>query len=902
MFNLLKYKGPLRPLTIRETLHKIERGIIKFSRRNDSTQTPSLPHSADVVIIGGGSAGCSTLFHLAKRGVKAVLLEKAKVTAGETWHSAGLILQMRMSDMEIQLRSATKSLLCSLEEETGLDPKWTNNGAIYLARSKIRMDEYKRMSTLAKNFDIETHLLSPEETKKLFPLLDLSLIEGSLYCPSDGVVDPTAYCQALYSYALKAGSQVIENCPVTKIITGKSAFGYKQVEGIATPFGEIRTKCVVNASGAWSGKIAQMAGLDVPTIPLLHAYVVSSPMNLPGNLPNIKDSDGRVYFRVKGDTMCVGGFEHNPILLDQLSGAFELYDLDWKVFDAHMQHAVEIVPDFETAGIKTTVCGTETFTPDLKPLMGEDPRLLGFFHMCGFNASGVVMSGGCGEQLAKWIIEGRPEFHMYSYDIRRFTPEQLENKTWARERSHESYVNNYKIVYPHEDPLAGRNLKQDPFYEELLVAGAVYEQAQGYERPGWFNPNGYSPVPPYDWYGAYGHPRNLDKRYLNLLKGDKTFGFSKHHLAIGSECLACREQVVMMDFSYFCKMYMVGPDTQKAADWLFTQNTNVPIDQIVYTCLLNERGGIEADLMAVPITPGTGTMANPIFKGRGLYIVAGGASASQTKAHIMSVIKKEGFQVDIADFSSKVGLLAIQGPASRELLQNLVDCDLRDDMFPYKTSRIIKLAGIEVRAMRTSFVGELGWEIHVPEHACIPVYLALWEVGRNYGLRHAGYRALYSLCSEKGYRLWNSDVRVDDNPVEAGLDYTCRSDGNYLGKPAIEAALKEGIKKRHVFITIEDAIPMYGMETIWRNGEIVGYLRRGEYGFSLGCSIAQGYIRCPSGENITTDFIESGQYEVEILGVRRKANVHLKSPFDPDNKRLQGIYDEPLPVRQNFEQ
>ncbi|XP_014291636.1 sarcosine dehydrogenase, mitochondrial [Halyomorpha halys] len=904
MLKLLRYKGSLRPLTTKDLWLNFEKDVLKTQQRHQSTEIPALPESADVVIIGGGSAGCNTLYQLSKRGVKAVLLEKAKVTAGETWHSAGLILQMRMSDTEMQLRSATKNLLGVLQEETGVDPKWVNNGAIYLARSKVRMDEYKRMSTLAKNFNIETHLLSPAETKDLFPLLDTALIQGALYCPSDGVVDPTAFCQALNTAAINGGAEIIENCPVTKIITGKSQFGYKQVEGVQTPFGTIKTKCIVNATGAWAGKLSQMAGLDVPIVPLLHAYVVSSPMqSITRTLPNVKDSDGSIYFRVKGDSLCVGGFEHNPIFLDQLSEdhAFELFELDWKVFDAHMQNAIDLVPQFETAGIKTTVCGTETFTPDLKPLIGEDPRLLGFYHMCGFNASGVVLSGGCGEQLAKWIIHGRPDFHMYRYDIRRFTPEQMVNKAWAKERCHESYVNNYKIIYPHDEPLAGRNLKQDPFYEELLVAGAVYEELQAYERPGWFNPQGYCPIPAYDWYGAYGTPKNLDKRYITLLKGDKTFGFSKHHLVIGSECLACREQVAMMDFSYFCKLYMIGPDTQRAADWLFTADTDVPFDQVVYTCLLNDSAGIEADLTVVPIRPGTGTMANPIFKGRGMYIVAGGASASQTRAHIMSVIKKKGFKVDITDFSSQVGLLSIQGPASRELLQNLVDCDLSDANFPYKTSRIIKLAGIEVRAMRTSYVGELGWEIHVPEHACIPVYLALWEVGRNYGLRHAGYRALYSLCSEKGYRLWNSDVRVDDNPVEAGLDYTCRSEGDYLGKKALDEVLQNGIKKRHVFITVTDSIPLYGMETIWRNGEIVGYLRRGEYGFSLGCSIAQGYVRCPNGENVTTEFIESGDYEVEVLGVRHKAQIHLKSPFDPENKRLQGIYDDPLPVRQSFE-
>ncbi|XP_014248912.1 sarcosine dehydrogenase, mitochondrial [Cimex lectularius] len=900
MLKILKNKAGLRPLTHSDIISK-HFPALSFVNYNstDVRATAPLPDSADVVIIGGGSAGCNTLYQLSKRGLKAVLLERAQVTAGETWHSAGLIMQMRANDIEIQLRSTTKNLLASLQEETGIDPGWHNNGGLYIARSKIRLDEYKRMSTLAKNFGIETSILTPDETKDLFPLIDKEKVFGSLYCPSDGVVDPTAYCKALTTAAINHGGQVIEHCPVTKIIIGKSQYGYKQVEGVVTNDGVVKTKYLVNSTGAWAGELAQMAGLQLPIVSLKHAYVVSNPMSSVVGLPNVRDSDGRIYFRVKGDTLCVGGFEHNPIMLDKMPDdhAFDLFELDWKVFEAHMQRACEMVPCFETAGIKTTVCGSESFTPDLKPLLGEDPRLNGFFHSCGYNAAGVVLSGGCGEQLANWIINGRPDFHMYAYDIRRFTPDQMESKTWVLERCHESYVNNYKVVFPHEQPLAGRNFKQDPFYEELLVSGAVYEQAQGYERPGWFNPQGYTPIPPYDWYGAYGCTRNLDKRYFNLQKGDKTFGFSKHHMAVGSECLACRESVVVMDFSYFCKMYMVGPDTRKAADWIFTADTNVPIGKAVYSCLLNKQGRIEADLLVTPITSGSGTQADPIFKGLGMFIVAGGASASQTKAHISSVIREKGFRVDIADLSSKVGLLAIQGPASRELLQTLVDCDLSEQAFPYGASKIMKFAGHQVRGMRTSFVGELGWEIHVPSHAALPVYLALWEQGRKFGLRHAGYRALYSLRSEKGYTLWNSDVRVDDNPVEAGLQHTCRKEGNYLGKQAVEEAMANGIKKKLVFITVSDHVPLYGMETIWRNGEVVGFLRRGEYGYSLGCSIAQGYVRDPSGQNVTSDFIRSGNYEVEVLGERHKASVHLKSPFDPENKRLQGIYEDPLPVQ-----
>ncbi|XP_046688762.1 LOW QUALITY PROTEIN: sarcosine dehydrogenase, mitochondrial-like, partial [Homalodisca vitripennis] len=315
--------------------------------------------------------------------------------------------------------------------------------------------------------------------------------------------------------------------------------------------------------------------------------------------------------------------------------------------------------------------------------------------------------------------------------------------------SHECYTKKYSIVYPHDQPLAARNLKKDPFHEELLVAGAFYEEMQAYERPGWFTPQGHAPVPPYDWYGAYGTPKNKDRRYVDLLKGDLTFKFSKHHHVIGAECLSCREHVVVFDMSYFSKLYLTGPDAQEAADWLFTADTNGPLGNIVYSCILNKQGGIEGDCLVIPIGTGCGTLSDPIFKGRGFYIVAAGASASQSGAHLNTAIQQKGFKVALTNLSEDIGLLAVQGPKSRELLQNIIDADLSNEVFPYRTARIIKVAGHTVRALRTSFVGELGWELHIPWQSCIPVYNAIWEEGLKFGLRQAGYRALYSLSSEK---------------------------------------------------------------------------------------------------------------------------------------------------------
>nr|CAD7572946.1 unnamed protein product [Timema californicum] len=850
--------------------------------------------------LGGGSAGCNALYQLSKRGVKAVLLERSKLTAGTTWHTAGLIWRLRPNDVEIQLLKSTRDLLTRLESETGLDPGWINNGGLYLANNKERLNEYSRLTTAGHSFGIDSTIVSPEEAKKLFPLLDENVIHGGLYCPGDGVVDPAMLCTALTRSARKSGGQVIENCPVQNILTGKNGFGSKKVTGVTTPYGVIKTNCVANCSGVWSRDIAAMVGLHLPLVPVKHAYVITESISGVRGLPNVRDHDASVYFRIQGESLCMGGYESNPIMLDQVPADFHfgLYELDWTVFSAHMSGAVSLVPVFATAGIKSTVCGPESFTPDHKPIIGEDPRLHGLYHSCGYNSAGMMLGGGCGEQLAKWIIQGRPDLHMFNYDIRRFLPEQTKDSDWINAKSHECYAKNYSIVFPHDEPLAGRDWRKGPFHEELLSEGCVFEERQGWERPGWYSPNGPAPVPDYDWYGAYGTPRNTDQTYEKLIKGDYTFGFTKNHNLIGEECLSCREQVAIFDMSYFSKLYLCGPEAQKAVDWLFTANTHRPIGRTVYSCFLNSKAGVEGDLTVSAIETGNGGQADPIFKGRGFYIVAGGASAAHTWAHIHTVLSHEDFKVALTDLTDKMGILSIQGPNSRSLLENLVDTDLSEEAFPYSSTKLVRVAGKLCRALRISFVGELGWELHIPWDSCKHVYKAIWEQGKKHGLRNVGFRALYSLSSEAGNHLWNMDLRMDDNPLEAGLEFTCRNHGEYLGKKALDIIKKKGVNKRMVFLQLEEKVPVWGLETIWKDDQAVGYLRRGDYAYTLGTSLGQGYIHHPEGRRVTEEFLNSGQYEVEVMGKRFKANVHLKSPFDPQRKRLKGQYDYPIHVRQ----
>ncbi|EDV36974.1 uncharacterized protein Dana_GF13226 [Drosophila ananassae] len=859
-------------------------------------QEPSgaLPASADVVVIGGGSAGCHTLYHLARRGVKAVLLERAQLTAGTTWHTAGLLWRLRPNDVDIQLLANSRRILQQLEEETGLDPGWIQNGGIFIAHNETRLDEYRRLATVGSALGIENQVLSPEETQKLFPLLDPSAFVGALYSPGDGVMDPAMLCSALKKAATNLGAQVIENCGVEDLIVEQTARG-KKVTGVATSFGDIKTEKVVNATGVWGRDLVAKHGTHLPLVPMKHAYIVSE--SIPGvrGLPNIRDHDYSTYFRIQGDAICMGGYEPNPILLEPVPKDFHfgLYELDWSVFETHVEGAQKLCPSYAKYGVKSTVCGPESFTPDHKPLMGPDPILDGLYHNCGFNSAGMMFGGGCGEQTALWVIQGQPDLPMFGFDLRRFTPEQGKATQWIREKSHESYVKNYSMVFKYDQPLAGRDFQKDPLHDEMIKAGAMMEEKQGWERPGFFLPSGAAKavVQPYDWYGSYGHQRNADSEYEKVLEGDLHYSrFSEHHDLIGSEAQACRNNAVVFNMSYFAKILLDGPQAQEAADWLFSANTNRDPSKTVYTCALNDAGGVEADVTISRLLPGSGKVHDPKIRDQGFYIVAGGASAFYSYSVLQAEIRRKGFDAKLKDLTAELGVISIQGPNSRKILEPLLDCSLADDTLPPNSTCLAKFGGVDLRLLRVSFVGELGYELHVPKKDCAAVYQNLMKAGASQDLRNAGYRSLYSLSSEKGYHLWSFDLRPDDTPLEAGLGFTCRKNGDYRGKAAIDRQRAEGVKKRLVYLTLQDQVPIWGLEGVYRNGQPVGILRRAEYAYTLGKSLGQAYIARPDGQIIDTDYIKSGEYEVDILGRRYRADCHLRSPFDPTGQRVLGNY------------
>ncbi|XP_077005171.1 sarcosine dehydrogenase, mitochondrial isoform X1 [Tamandua tetradactyla] len=660
--------------------------------------TRPLPSTASVVVIGGGSLGCQTLYHLAKLGVGgAVLLERERLTSGTTWHTAGLLWQLRPSDVEVELLAHTRRVVSrDLEEETGLHAGWIQNGGLFIASNRQRLDEYKRLMTLGKSYGVESHVLSPAETKALYPLMNVDDLYGTLYVPHDGTMDPAGTCTALARAATARGAQVIENCPVTGIRVRTDDFGVRRVAAVETEHGSIQTPCVVNCAGVWAGAVGHMAGVKVPLVAMHHAYVVTERIEGIQNMPNVRDHDASVYLRLQGDALSVGGYECNPIFWDEVSDkfAFGLFDLDWDVFTQHIEGAINRVPVLEKTGVKSTVCGPESFTPDHKPLMGEAPELRGFFLGCGFNSAGMMLGGGCGQELAHWIVHGRPEKDMYGYDIRRFPRSLTDHGRWVRERSHEAYAKNYSVVFPHDEPLAGRNMRRDPLHEELLRQGCVFQERHGWERPGWFNLHGPAPVLDYDYYGAYGREEHQDYTYRQLLAAEYTFSFPPHHDVIKKECLACRGAAAVFDMSYFGKFYLVGLDARKAADWLFSADVSRSPGSTVYTCMLNHRGGTESDLTVSRLAPGPPIPPlAPAFEGDGYYLAVGGAVAQHSWSHITTVLQDKGLRCQLIDCSEDLGMISIQGPASRAILQEVLDADLSNEAFPFSTHKLVRAAG-----------------------------------------------------------------------------------------------------------------------------------------------------------------------------------------------------------------
>ncbi len=810
----------------------------------------TLPSHAQIVVIGGGIIGCSTAYHLAKdHKADVLLLEQGTLTSGSTWHAAGLVGQLRSSASITRVLKYSVDLYKGLEAETGLATGWKMTGCLRLATNQDRWTEFKRLATTAGSFGMDMHLVSPEEVKNMWPLMKVDDLVGASWLPTDGQASPSDITQSLAKGARMHGAKIVENVRVT---------GFEMKDGrivaVKTTDGDVACEKVVNCAGQWARQVGDMAGINVPLQAVKHQYIITEKIaGLATDAPTIRDPDRRTYFKEEVGGLVMGGYEPNPQpwLTGDLPNdwAFRLFDDDFDHFEQHMMQAMERVPALENVGVKQMINGPESFTPDGNFILGVAPECKNMFVGAGFNAFGIASGGGAGWVLAQWVIDGEAPLDLWVVDIRRFAG-MHRDRQWVCDRTLEAYGKHYTIAFPHEEYESGRPRLVSPLYERLKTSGAVFGSKLGWERPNWFAPVG---VEPKDVY---------------------SMGRQNWFEPVGDEHRHVREAVGVFDQSSFSKYELSGPDALKALDWICANDVAKPVGRLTYTQLLNTRGGIEADLTVARI-------AEDRF-----YIVTGTGFRTHDFGWIADHIP-DGLDCKLTDVTEEWGTLSLMGPRARDVLAAVTSADVSNAAFPFGHVREIPIAGATVRALRVTYVGELGWELHIPIAALGEVYDALMAAGGDHGIRPIGYRALESLRLEKGYRAWSSDITPNDTPFEAGLGWAVklRKNTDFLGRRVLEGLAGKPPKKRLMGFTVDDpSIILAGRETILRNGEPVGYLTSGGYGYTLGKNVGYGYVRNPEG--VSDDYLKSGSYELIVAAERTPATVHVGPLYDPSMDKI----------------
>ena len=808
----------------------------------------ALPQAAQVVVIGGGIVGCSTAYHLSAAGLKDVLLlERAKLTSGSTWHAAGLVGQLRTSANVTQLLKYSVELYDRIERETGQATGWKRNGGLRLACNRERLIEIKRQATTAHSFGLEMHLLSPAEARELWPIMDSSDVVGAAFLPTDGQVNPSDIAQALAKGARMRGVRIVEDTPVIAIETELG-----RVTGVTTAQGTIRTEIVVNCAGQWARQIGRLAGVNVPLVSIQHQYIVTEPIaGVPKSLPTLRDPDRLIYFKEEVGGLVMGGYEANPIPWAQHGipegFEFQLLSENWNHFEPIMEQALARVPALQDAGIKQLINGPESFTPDGNFILGEAPELRGFYVGAGFNAFGIASAGGAGRALAEWVAEGAPPMDLWPVDIRRFGRHHR-SEPWVRTRTCEAYAKHYTMAWPHEEYSSGRPLRVSPLYQLLKDQGACFGEKLGWERPNWFAPRGTEPNDEY------------------------TYGRQNWFPHVRTEHLACRERAALFDQTSFAKFMLAGKDAEQALQWICANDVAKAPGNLTYTQMLNARGGIECDLTVARVSQ------------HEYYIVTGTGFATHDAAWIRRNIPP-GSDAVLTDVTSSYGVLALMGPRARDVLARGTDVDLASGVFPFGTWRELDLAGAPVRALRVTYVGELGWELHIPVEHVLAVYQSLLDAGEEHGLVSAGYRAIESLRLEKGYRAWGSDIGPDHTPLEAGLERMVKLSKPFLGREALLAQRAQPLKKRLACFTVDDPdVVLLGRETIYRDGKPVGWLSSGGWGYTVAKNIGFGYVR--NADGVDDAMLTSGNYELEVASERIACALHMEPLYDPRSKRV----------------
>ncbi|RWP90957.1 MAG: FAD-dependent oxidoreductase [Mesorhizobium sp.] len=809
----------------------------------------AVPAKARAVIIGGGVSGCSVAYHLAKLGwTDIVLLERKQLTSGTTWHAAGLIGQLRGSQNMTRLAKYSADLYVKLEAETEVGTGMRQVGSITVALTEERKHEIYRQASLARAFDVDVREISPREVSEMYPHLNVSDVVGAVHLPLDGQCDPANIAMALAKGARQRGATIVENVKVTKVhskagrVTGVSwAQGEEQ--------GTIEADIVVNCAGMWARELGAQNGVTIPLHACEHFYLVTEPIPGLTRLPVLRVPDECAYYKEDAGKMMLGAFEPvaKPWGMDGISEDFCFDQLpeDMEHFEPILEMGVNRMPMLATAGIHTFFNGPESFTPDDRYYLGEAPELAGYWMATGYNSIGIVSSGGAGMALAQWINDGEAPFDLWEVDIRRAQPFQ-KNRRYLKERVSETLGLLYADHFPYRQMATSRNVRRSPLHDHLKARGAVFGEVAGWERANWFAREGQEREYRYSW------------KRQNWFDNQR-----EEHLAV-------RNGVGLFDMTSFGKIRVEGRDACAFLQRLCANDMGVAPGKIVYTQMLNQRGGIESDLTVSRLSE------------TAFFLVVPGATLQRDLAWLRKHVADEF--VVITDVTAAESVLCLMGPDARKLIQKVSPNDFSNDKNPFGTFQEIEIGMGLARAHRVTYVGELGWELYVSTDQAAHVFEAIDEAGADVGLKLCGLHTLDSCRIEKAFRHFGHDITDEDNVLEAGLGFAVKTaKGHFIGREAVLRKKEAALSRRLVQFRLKDPEPLlFHNEAILRDGKIVGPITSGNYGHHLGGAMGLGYVPC-KGES-EADVLAS-TYEIEIAGERFAAEASLKPMYDPKSER-----------------
>ncbi|TBE25131.1 GcvT family protein [Rhizobium ruizarguesonis] len=810
----------------------------------------TIPPKARVVIIGGGISGCSVAYHLAKLGwTDVVLLERKQLTSGTTWHAAGLIGQLRASQNMTRLAKYSADLYVKLEEETGIATGMRQNGSITVALTEERKEEIYRQATLARAFDVDVQEISPREVKNLYPHLNISDVVGAVHLPLDGQCDPANIAMALAKGARQRGAKIIENVKVTAVhdkdgrVTGVS-WSQNGEEGT------IATDLVVNCGGMWGRDLAARSKVTLPLHACEHFYIVTEAIENLTRLPVLRVPDECAYYKEDAGKMLLGAFEPKakPWGMDGIREDFCFDQLpeDFDHFEPILEKAVNRMPMLETAGIHTFFNGPESFTPDDRYYLGEAPELKGYWVAAGYNSIGISSSGGAGFALAQWMNDGEAPFDLWEVDIRRAQPFQ-KNRSYLKERVTETLGLLYADHFPYRQVATSRGVRRSPLHEHLKARGAVFGEVAGWERANWFAKEGQEREYRYSW------------KRQNWFENQK------------DEHLAVRNRVGLFDMTSFGKIRVEGRDALAFLQRVCANQMDVEPGRIVYTQMLNSRGGIESDLTITRLSE------------TAFFAVVPGATLQRDLAWLRKQLHSDEFVV-ITDITAAESVLVLMGPKARDVIQRASPNDFSNQAFPFGTAQEIEIGMGLARAHRVTYVGELGWELYVSSDQTAHVFEAIEEAGKDFGLKLCGLHTLDSCRIEKGFRHFGHDITDEDHVLEAGLGFAVKTNkGDFIGRDAVLKKREAGLERRMLQFKLRDPAPLlFHNEALVRDGKIVSIITSGNYGHHLGGAIGMGYVPC-AGE--TEEQVLASNYEIEIAGERFGAEASIRPMYDPKSER-----------------